>query len=141
MLIWDLQSSQCSKIRVAQHWERRRVHLIENKGVKSECMKFGENSRQMPSVSTICDEYCSFRPVCLEKWSLRLAVENTVKRTRGITKRWDRRKGEIIIHSDFFYLHNMYISVIKTVHVAVVTDPTVRSRKFMLLCFGFPLKV
>ena len=36
------------------------MHLIENKGVKSECMKFGENSRQMPSVSTICDEYCSF---------------------------------------------------------------------------------
>ena len=58
MLIWDLQSSQCSKIRVAQHWGRRGVHLIENKGVKSECMKFGENSRQMPSVSTICDEYC-----------------------------------------------------------------------------------
>ena len=37
------------------------MHLIENKGVKSECMKFGENSRQMPSVSTICDEYCRFR--------------------------------------------------------------------------------
>ena len=34
------------------------MHLIENKGVKSECMKFGENSRQMPSVSTTCDEYC-----------------------------------------------------------------------------------
>ena len=36
------------------------MHLIESKGVKSECMKFGENSRQMPSVSTIFDEYCSF---------------------------------------------------------------------------------
>ena len=68
-------------------------------------------------------------------------MEKTAKRTRGITKRWDRRKGEIIIHSDFFDLHNMYISVIKTVHVAVVTDHTVRSRKFMLLCFGFSLKV
>ena len=34
------------------------MHLIENKGVKSECMKFGKNSRQIPSVSTICDEYC-----------------------------------------------------------------------------------
>ena len=34
--------------------------MIENKGVKSECMKFRENSRQMPSVSTICDEYCNF---------------------------------------------------------------------------------
>ena len=37
------------------------MHLIENKGVKSERMKFGENSRQMPSVSTIYDEYCRHR--------------------------------------------------------------------------------
>ena len=41
-----LQSSQCSKIRVAQHWGRRGAHLSENKGVISECKKFGENSRQ-----------------------------------------------------------------------------------------------
>ena len=34
MLIWVLQSSQYSKIRVAQHWGRRGVHLRENKGVK-----------------------------------------------------------------------------------------------------------
>ena len=27
--------------------------------MKSECKKFGENSRQMAPVSTICDEYCS----------------------------------------------------------------------------------
>ena len=141
MLIWDLQSSQCSKIRVAQHWGRRRVHLIENKGMKSECMKFGENSRQMPSVSMICDEYCSFRPVCLEKWSLRLASGKYRKKDKGYYKKMGSEESEIIIHSDFFYLHNMYISVIKTVHVAVVTDHTVRSRKFMLLCFGFPLKV
>ena len=39
------------------------MHLIENKGVKSECMKFGENSRQMPSVSTIFDEYYSYWPI------------------------------------------------------------------------------
>ena len=58
-------------------------------------------------------------------------MENTVKRTRGITKRWDRRKGEIIIiHSDFFDLHNMYISVIKTVHVAVVTGALSIQQKF-----------
>lgn len=68
-------------------------------------------------------------------------MESTVKRTRGITKRWHRRKGEIIIHSDFFDLHNMHMGVIKTVHVAVVTNHTVRSRKFMLICFGFSLKV
>ena len=27
--------------------------------MKSECKKFGENSRQMAHVSTICDECCS----------------------------------------------------------------------------------
>ena len=43
---------------MAQHWGRRGTHLNENKGVKSECKKLGENSRQMVSVSTICDEYC-----------------------------------------------------------------------------------
>ena len=53
-----LQSSQCSKIRVAQHWGRRGAHLSENKGVKSECKKFGENLRQMASVSVICDKDC-----------------------------------------------------------------------------------
>ena len=34
------------------------AHLSENKGVKSECKKFGENSRQVAPVSAICDEYC-----------------------------------------------------------------------------------
>ena len=53
-----LQSFQCSKIRSAQHWGRRGAHLSEDKGVKSECKKFGENSRQMAPVSTICDEHC-----------------------------------------------------------------------------------
>ena len=54
-----LQSFQCSKIRSEQHWGRRGAHLSENKDVKSECKKFGKNSRQMAPVSTICDEYCS----------------------------------------------------------------------------------
>ena len=58
MLIWVLESSQCSKICVAQHWGRRGAHLSENEGVWNEYKKFGENSRQMASVSTICDEYC-----------------------------------------------------------------------------------
>ena len=56
-----LQSFQCSKIRSAQHWGRRAAHLSENKGVKRECKKFGENSRQMAPVSTICDEYCRLK--------------------------------------------------------------------------------
>ena len=59
MLIWVLQSSQCSKIREAQHWGRRGAHLSENKGMKSESKKFEENSRETASVSTIYDEYCS----------------------------------------------------------------------------------
>ena len=42
MLIWVLQSSQCSNVRVAQHWGRKGAHLSENKGGKSECKKFGE---------------------------------------------------------------------------------------------------
>ena len=53
-----LQSFQCSKIHSAQHWGGRGAHLSENKGVKSESKKFGENSRQMAPVSTISDEYC-----------------------------------------------------------------------------------
>ena len=40
---WVLQSSQCSKIRVAQHLGRKGAHLSENKGVKSGCKKFGGN--------------------------------------------------------------------------------------------------
>jgi len=43
---------------VAQHWGRRGAHLSENEGVRSECKKSGENSRQMAPVSTICDEHC-----------------------------------------------------------------------------------
>ena len=40
MLIWVLQSSQCSKIHVAQHWGKRWALLSENKCVKSECKIF-----------------------------------------------------------------------------------------------------
>ena len=53
MLTWVLQSSQGSKIRVAQHWGRRGAHLSENKGMKSECKKFEENSRETASVTSI----------------------------------------------------------------------------------------
>ena len=59
MLIWVLQSSHWSKIRVAQHWGRRGANLSESEDVRSEYKKSGENSRQMAPVSTICDEYCS----------------------------------------------------------------------------------
>ena len=53
MLIWVLQSSQCSKIRVAQHWGRRGVFLSENKGEKSECTKFSKKLKKKGFVSTI----------------------------------------------------------------------------------------
>ena len=58
MLIWVLQSSHCFKLRLAQHCGRRGANISENEGVRSECKKFEENSRQMAPVSTICDEYC-----------------------------------------------------------------------------------
>ena len=45
-LIWLLQSSQCSKIRMAQHWGRRWEHLSENKGVESECKKVSRKFRR-----------------------------------------------------------------------------------------------
>ena len=48
---------------MAQHLGRKGAHLSENKGVKSECKKFGENSRKTASVSTICDEYCRNRDI------------------------------------------------------------------------------
>ena len=40
VLIWVLQSSQCSKMSLAQHLGRRWALLSENKCVKSECKKF-----------------------------------------------------------------------------------------------------
>ena len=46
MLIWVLQSSQCSKMRVAQHWGRRGAHLSEKKGEKSACKTFSKKFRK-----------------------------------------------------------------------------------------------
>ena len=57
---------------MAQHWGRRGANVSENEGVRSECKKFGENSRQMAPVSTICDEYCSFKELFLAKSLLRV---------------------------------------------------------------------
>ena len=39
VLIWVLQSSQCSKIRVAQHWGRRGAHLSKKKSAMIVCKK------------------------------------------------------------------------------------------------------
>ena len=48
--------------------------MSENKGVKCECKKFGENSRQMAPVSTICDEYCS----TLRNWEVVIDIIHVV---------------------------------------------------------------
>ena len=65
-----LQSFQCFKIRSAQHWGKRAAHLSENKGVKRECKKFGENSRQMPLfqrfVTSIVGPHYTGQPVQYE---------------------------------------------------------------------------
>ena len=53
MLIWV-----CSHFSAPKYARLNIGDLSENKGVKRECKKFGENSRQMAPVSTICDEYC-----------------------------------------------------------------------------------
>ena len=78
MLIWVLQSSHCFKIRLAQHCGRRGANISENEGVRSECKKFEENSRQMAPVSTICDEYCS---------SDKCAFSNSGNSVEGVTKK------------------------------------------------------
>ena len=59
MLLWVLQSFQCTKYARLNIGKGEGAYLSENQGVKSECKKLGKNSRQMSPVSTICDEYCS----------------------------------------------------------------------------------
>ena len=44
--IWILQSSRCSKVRVAQNCGRRGAHFSENKGAKSECRKFSRKFKR-----------------------------------------------------------------------------------------------
>ena len=67
MLIWVSQWSQCFKTPVAQHWGGRR-HISGGKTVWSRNLRiFPENSRETVSVSTICDEYCSFKYACLRQ--------------------------------------------------------------------------
>ena len=107
MLIWVLQSSHCFKIRLAQHCGRRGANVSENEGVRSECKKFGENSRQMAPVSTICDEYCNhfhFFPKDKpwkherERTNRRLAqatIQEVLHRSRCFAHRSSRARGLI----------------------------------------------
>ena len=59
MLIWVCSHFSAPKYAGLNIGKGGRAHLSENKGVKSECKKFGKNRRQMAPVSTICEEYCS----------------------------------------------------------------------------------
>ena len=59
MLIWVCSHFSAPKYARLNIGKGDRAHLSENKGVKSECKKFGKNPRQMAPVSTICEEYCS----------------------------------------------------------------------------------
>ena len=60
MLIWVCSHFSAPKYARLNIGKGEGAHLSENKGVKSECKKFGNNSREMAPVSTICDEYSSF---------------------------------------------------------------------------------
>ena len=67
MLIWVfLQSSQCFKIRVAQHWGRRGAYLSEKKSAKIECKKVSRKftkrclfQRFVKSIVAFFNIYCS----------------------------------------------------------------------------------
>ena len=59
MLVWVCSQFSAPKYARFNIGKEEGAHLSENKGVKSECEKFGKNSRQMASVSTVSDEYCS----------------------------------------------------------------------------------
>ena len=58
MLIWVCSHFSAPKYARVNIGKGEAAHLSENKGAKSDCKKFGKNSRQMAPVSTICDEYC-----------------------------------------------------------------------------------
>ena len=59
MLIWVLQWSQCFKIRVSQLWGKRGHVTVRAKVWEVNLKNCLENSREIVSVSTICDEYWS----------------------------------------------------------------------------------
>ena len=100
-----LQSFQCSEIRSAQHWERRAAHLSENKGVKRECKKFGENSRQMllfqrfvTSIAILVTNLETlvwfFPPKCWFGFAVISVLQDTLGSTLGkesSTSEWEQR--------------------------------------------------
>ena len=75
MLIWVCSHFSALKYARLNIGKGEGAHLSENKGVKSECKKFGKNSREMAPVSTICDEYSSFfQEGCLASTRLQKSV-------------------------------------------------------------------
>ena len=59
MLIWVSQWSQCFKIRLAQYWGEGEG-TFQGGEESINVMICPENSRETVSVSTICDQYCSW---------------------------------------------------------------------------------
>ena len=57
MLIWVCSHFSAPKYAERNIGKGEGAHLSEKNDVKSECKKFGKNSRQMAPVLMICDEY------------------------------------------------------------------------------------
>ena len=113
-LIWV-----CSHFSAPKYARLNIGDLSENKGVKRECKKFGENSRQMAPVSTTCDEYWGLRRKWWScKWCLdenesdsgcnftyivivfKIITERDYQACRfWICQDWQRRSGYTTIHS------------------------------------------
>ena len=55
--------------------------------MKSECKKFGENSRQMAPVSTICDEYCRLLYFCCYHIPIKQLGKNMTDKVDELTYR------------------------------------------------------
>ena len=83
---------------MAQHWGRRGANVSENEGVRSKCKKFGENSRQMAPVSTICDEYCSASTLTEVQVQIQRDLPNTATWTKdhGMAAHPEKTKYMII---------------------------------------------
>ena len=89
MLIWVSSHFSASKYARLNIGGKRAAHLSENKGVKRECKKFGENSGQMllfqRFVTSIVGPYYTGQPVEYEHLCnlLLLACVAGIERGRG----------------------------------------------------------
>ena len=82
--------------------------MNENKGMKSECKKFRENSRETASVSTICDGYCSPSQVSLHDSK---HGEHTYS-TKSSYPRAQLFEARLALNPDFFFLCSKTFSLL-----------------------------